>query len=195
MLNAHPRSARGATMIEVLVAVIIVIIGLLGLAGLQAKAGQVEVESFQRAQAVELLQDMVDRISANRKNSMDYAVGTTWGTDQGELNCAGKTGADLDLCEWNNSLLGASESNNGLSVGAMIGARGCVDNISPTMPRVFQVSVVWQGTVATKSPGTACGQNLYGTSAGGVELRRAVVATVVIACLQNDPISGNCTTP
>ena len=162
MLNANPRSARGATMIEVLVAVIIVIIGLLGLAGLQAKAGQVEVESFQRAQAVEILQDMVDRISANRKNSMSYSIGTVWGADQGELACAGKTGADLDLCEWNNSLVGASETNNGLSVGAMIGARGCIDNVSPVMPRVFQVSVVWQGTVATKAPGTACGQGDYG---------------------------------
>ena len=192
MLNSNMRRSGGATMIEVLVAVIIVIIGLLGLAGLQAKAGQVEEESFQRAQAVEILQDMVDRISANRKNSMSYSVGTVWGTDQGEIACAGKTGADLDLCEWNNSLLGASESNNGLSVGAMIGARGCIDNVSPTMPRVFQVSVVWQGTVATKAPGTACGQGLYGANDA---LRRAVTATVVIGCLQNDPITGNCTTP
>jgi type IV pilus assembly protein PilV len=191
-LIAHPRRARGATMIEVLVAVIIVIIGLLGLAGLQAKAGQVQVESFQRAQAVEILQDMVDRISANRKSSMSYATGTVWGTDHGEVACTGKTGADLDLCEWNNSLLGASESNNGLSVGAMIGARGCIDNVSPVMPRVFQVSVVWQGTVATKAPGSLCGQNLYGANDA---LRRAVTATVVIACLQNDPITGNCTTP
>ena len=186
------RQQRGATMIEVLVAVVIVIIGLLGLAGLQAKAGQVEVESFQRAQAVELLQDMVDRISANRKNSMQYATASVWGTDQAIIDCTGKTGADLDLCEWNNALLGASESNNGLAVGAMVGARGCVDNVSPTMPRIFQVSVVWQGTVATKAPGTQCGAGLYGTNDA---LRRAVVATVVIGCLQNDPISGNCTTP
>jgi type IV pilus assembly protein PilV len=192
MLIAHPGRARGATMIEVLVAVIIVIIGLLGLAGLQAKAGQVEVESFQRAQAVEILQDMVDRISANRKHSIDYADGTVWGTDQGAVDCTGKTAAALDLCEWNNSLIGASESNNGLSVGAMIGARGCIDNTNPVMPRVFQVTVVWQGTVATKAPGSLCGQNLYGANDA---LRRAVTATVVIACLQNDPITGNCTTP
>jgi type IV pilus assembly protein PilV len=191
MLIPHPR-ARGATMIEVLVAIVIVIIGLLGIAGLQAKAGQVEVESYQRAQAVEILQDMVDRISANRKNSMSYADGTVWGTGQNEIVCVGKTGADLDLCEWNNSLLGASESVSGLSVGAMIGARGCIDNVNPVMPRVFQVSVVWQGTVATKAPGTACGQGLYG---GNDALRRAVVATVVIGCLQNDPVSGNCVTP
>ncbi|HSN22266.1 MAG TPA: prepilin-type N-terminal cleavage/methylation domain-containing protein [Usitatibacter sp.] len=181
----------GFSMIEVLVAVVIVILGLLGLAGLHARAGMVEAESFQRAQAMELLQDMVDRISSNRKNSMSYVTASPLGTGNTEGACAGLTGANLDLCEWNNALLGAAESNNGISVGAMIGARGCVENIDPVMPRQFLVSVVWQGTVATKEPGTTCGEGLY----GGSGLRRAVTATVVIGCLQNDPATGACVTP
>ena len=182
---------RGASMIEVLVAIVIVIIGLLGLAGLQARSGVVEVESFQRAQAVELLQDMVDRINANPLNSMAYVTPTPLGTGAGAQDCTGLVGAALDLCEWNNSLLGASESNAGLSVGAMIGARGCVDNVSPTMPRVFLVSVVWQGTYKTKSPGSTCGQGLYGPSG----MRRGITATVVIGCLQNNPATGLCAFP
>jgi type IV pilus assembly protein PilV len=190
MLNPAPRQ-RGFSMIEVLVAIVIVIVGVLGLAGLQARAGAVEVESFQRAQAMELLQDMVDRISANRKNSMSYVTATPLGTDNAEQSCDGKAGAALDLCEWNNSLLGATESNAGLSVGAMIGARGCVEALDPVMPRQFLVSVVWQGTVTTKEPGTTCGAGLY----GGNGLRRAVTARVVIGCLENNPVTGACVTP
>lgn len=182
---------RGASMIEVLVAIVIVIIGLLGLAGLQARSGVVEVESFQRAQAVELLQDMVDRINSNPLNAMAYVTPTPLGTGAGTQDCTGLVGAPLDLCEWNNALLGASESNAGLSVGAMIGARGCVDNVTPVMPRVFTVSVVWQGTFKTKSPGTLCGQGLY----GGTGLRRGLTATVVIGCLQNNPATGLCNYP
>jgi len=40
----RPGSSRGASMIEVLVAIVIVIIGLLGLAGLQARSGVTEVQ-------------------------------------------------------------------------------------------------------------------------------------------------------
>lgn len=190
LMREHSQS--GFSMIEVLVAIVIVIIGLLGLIGLHARAGMVEMESFQRAQATELLQDMVDRISANRKNSMSYVTASPLGTGTTAGDCTGLTGSALDLCEWNNALLGAAESNGGgMSIGAMIGARGCVENVSPVMPRQFLVSVVWQGTVATKEPGTDCGAGLYGANG----MRRAVTATVVIGCLQNDPLTGACVTP
>ncbi len=190
MLN--PRTGeRGTSMIEVLVAIVIVVLGLLGLAGMQARSGQLEVEAFQRAQAVELLQEMVDRINANRKNSMSYVTASPLGTGNPGQDCTGLTGAALDLCEWNNALLGAAESNGGMSVGAMIGARGCIDNLSATMPREFLVSVVWQGTVATKEPGTACAAGQYGANG----LRRAVTADVLLGCLENDPATGLCVTP
>jgi type IV pilus assembly protein PilV len=192
MLTRAPRSRqRGTSMIEVLVAIIIVIIGLLGLAGLQARINLAEMEAFQRAEAVVLLQDIVDRINANRKNSMSYVTAAA-GTGTAVQDCTGKTGAALDLCEWSNALLGAAESSGGLQVGAMIGARGCVTNTVATMPRQFLVSVVWQGINPTVSPAaTTCGQGSYGNDA----TRRAIVATVVIGCLQNDPASGVCVTP
>ena len=53
---------RGFSMIEVLVALLIIVLELLGLAGLQVRMQQAEFESYQRAQAVILLQDMVERI-------------------------------------------------------------------------------------------------------------------------------------
>src|SRR4051812_34767512 len=75
MVNQLARSmpCKGFTMIEVLVSLFIVTLGLLGLAALQAKAQQAELESYQRAQALVLVQDMVDRINANRKTAGCYA--------------------------------------------------------------------------------------------------------------------------
>jgi len=182
---------RGVTMLEVLVAILVVTFGLLGLGGLQARAQLAEVEAYSRAQAIVLLQDIVDRINANRKNSMSYVTAAPLGTGNLVQNCAGMTGANLDGCEWNNALLGAAETSGGQKVGAMIGARGCVINTVATMPREFLVAVVWQGMNATVEPAaTTCGQGSYPTGT-----RRAMVARVVIGCLQNDPTTGLCVTP
>ena len=196
MLNAiqGPASIRrtqaGTSMIEVLISIVIVVLGLLGLAGLQSRAQLAEAESFQRAQAIVLLQDMVDRINSNRKNALSYETPGV-GTGGGEGNCAALNGAALDLCEWHNALLGASESAGGLKVGAMIGARGCVEETVAVMPRQYMVSVVWQGVTNTKAPGTTCGSGLYGDE----KTRRALTATVTVGCLQNDPASGLCIFP
>lgn len=184
---------RGTSMIEVLVSIVIVVLGLLGLAGLQSHATLAEMESFQRAQAILLLQDMVDRINANRLNHMQYVTPSPVGADEGYKDCSiPPTVSERDLCEWNNALFGAAESSSGgTRVGAMIGARGCVQNTVITMPRQFLVSVVWQGTTPTKAPATACGTGQYGDEA----TRRAITATVTIGCLQNNPASGVCIFP
>ncbi|MDP3678960.1 MAG: prepilin-type N-terminal cleavage/methylation domain-containing protein, partial [Methylotenera sp.] len=57
------RFQRGALLLEVLVTIVILAIGLLGLAGLQAKLQSSEMESYQRAQALILLNDMASRIA------------------------------------------------------------------------------------------------------------------------------------
>lgn len=182
---------RGFTMIEVLVTIIILTIGLLGLAGLQARLQVAEIEAYQRSQAILVLQDMVARINANRKNATAYVTVNPLGEGNTLQSCAGMTGADLDRCEWENMLLGASETSGSQSVGAMIGARGCISNPVATMPRQMNVAVVWQGLTPTAAPTDACGAGLYGNEA----TRRALVATIVIGCLQNDPTTGVCVTP
>jgi len=180
----------GATIIEVLVAIIIVVVGLLGLAGLHSRVSLAEVEAFQRSQAVVLLQDMVSRINANRRQAAQYASGvglTPLGTSA--IDCSGKTGYDLDKCQWNNELFGAAEVSGSNNVGAMLGARGCIEELQATMPRQYRVSVVWQGTVPTVVPGaTTCGQGAYTDD----KTRRVVSTVVQIGCLQNDPASTLC---
>ena len=183
---------RGTSMIEVLVSIVIVVLGLLGLAGLQSHASLAEMESFQRAQAILLLQDMVDRVNANRMIANQFVTPGAVGTDQGVQNCTPFTGPQRDICEWNNALVGAAETSAGGSkVGAMIGARGCVTNTVAVMPRQYQISVVWQGLNATKAPPTPCGQGMYGDE----RTRRAISTTVTIGCLQNNPATGLCMFP
>jgi len=193
--RSSTRAEYGFTMLEVLVTILILAFGLLGVAGLQARTQLAEMEAYQRAQAIVLLQDMVDRINANRKNAALYVTASPRGTGNPVEDCigAGYTGHQRDLCEWSNALLGAAEkTSGGTSVGAMIGARGCITNPVTTMPREFVVSVVWQGITPTVAPlSTTCGQGLYGNE----QTRRAIILRVKIGCLQNDPSTGLCVTP
>jgi type IV pilus assembly protein PilV len=187
------RRAGGVSLIEVLVAILILTIGLLGIAGLQMQMQNSQLEAYQRSQAIVLLQDMVDRINANRKNADGYnlaALGTA-----STLDCTTTpptTTVGKDLCEWNDLLLGAAEVTGGNKVGAMIGARGCIAVSAGPMPRHAIVAIVWQGVTPTLAPAaTACGQNQYGDE----KTRRAMVASVTIGCLANDPTTGICLTP
>ncbi len=188
------RRCSGVTMLEVLVAIFILTVGLLGTAGLQSKMQTAEIEAYQRAQAIVLLQDMVDRVNANRKNADDYVtvVGTPLGT--AEMDCTALTSpADKDKCEWNNALFGASETKGTVTLGAMNTARGCITNPVTAMPREVEVAVAWQGMGPTFAPGaTTCGQGSYGADD---RVRRAMIARIVIGCLQNDPATGLCVTP
>ena len=193
MLKAvsNPRTRQeGVSLIEVLVSVVIVVLGLLGLAGLQSHATVAEMEAFQRAQALVLLQDMIDRVNANRLNKNIFTPSPV-GAGNTVQNCNAFLDIERDHCEWGNALLGAAETSTAGKVGAMIGARGCVDMVKATMPREYRISVVWQGLSLTKEPSTPCGAGQYGDD----RMRRAVTATVVVACLQNNPATGLCLYP
>jgi type IV pilus assembly protein PilV len=154
------RRQAGFSLIEVLVTIAILMIGLLGLAALQTNATIAEMEAYQRSQALVLVQDMADRIAANKTNANSYVANDIGLTAQ---TCTGLLGAALDKCEWNNKLLGAAEvTAGGRNVGAMIGARGCVTQ--PT-PKVYMVTVAWQGMARAggNTPGAVCGASAYGT--------------------------------
>ena len=172
VLNQSRQS--GFSLIEVLVTIAILMIGLLGLAALQTNATVAEMEAYQRSQALVLAQDLADRIAANKGEAAKY-VKDDIGAG-GVVDCTAKTGADLDLCEWGNVLAGASEvTAGGSKVGAMIGARGCVQLASAN---VYMVTVAWQGmSAAGNSPGT-CGSGKY-----GVGQRRTVSQIVRVPLL------------
>lgn len=189
--GAHAQ--RGVGLIEILVSVLITSFGLLALAGLQSRMGQAQFESYQRAQALTLLSDLTQRMQANPAAVPSYVTATPAGTgDSAPASCASLTTlAQRDLCEWSNALKGASETSTSggvtSNVGAMIGARGCVEEVQAAdltagicRPAVYRVTVTWQGMLATVAPGVSCAQGLYGADDG---LRKAVSAPVVAPLL------------
>lgn len=189
----------GFSMIEVLVSLLILVFGLLGLLGLQARAQIAELESYQRGQALILLQDMVGRLNANRKAAGCYAtititpsgaLGTGYGgtpvCTAGSGTVATRAVANIDLAAWNNALLGTGETKGGASVGSIVGARGCV-TFDP-LTNIYRIAVAWQGMAPTVSPATAdalavCGLNAYHSAGGSDALRREVSVSMRIANL------------
>lgn len=195
-LRQQPLQA-GFSMIEVLVTIVIIAVGLLGLSGLQAKVGIMEMESYQRAQALTLLQDMEDRVRSSRNtltgplapvtsSSATTVVGpggTSGYNPSTAADCTG-TGAQLQACHWALAVTGASETVAGSKVGAMLGARGCIISVAPSQLNAlaeFYLVVVWQGLVATEDPDEGShAANCASTVAFGSGLRRAAVTRVLI---------------
>jgi len=191
LIPAHD-AQRGIAFLETLITIVIVALGLLGLAALHGRMQAAEMEAYQRAQATVLLRDAVDRLHADGKNAMSYVTAQPLGTGRAVADCSALVGPELNLCEWNNALLGANATAAGNGVGAMIGARGCIEVLQNTMPRQFRVSVAWQGLAETAAPQvSACGAGSYGDE----RRRRVAAAHVVIACLENDAATGACVTP
>ncbi len=188
--NPRQRKAgqRGLTLIEVLISVVILLAALLGAAGLIARSNQSEMESYQRVQALTLLQDMVTRLNANRQAAACYAVaGTTTTVGNGGTSvpsctagtAAQQTLAQADLAAWGTELLGSAESNGSNAVGAMIGARGCIEAIDTTN-QIYRVTIAWQGLAQkTVSPSLPCGSGGFTDDA----YRRAVSVQVRIGVL------------
>lgn len=201
MVSVRTTRASGFSMIEVLVTLIIILVALLGIAALQARAQVAELEAQQRAQALILMSDIVDRINANREAVSCFAVttNTTSGTPYigaagsnhlGSTACTASTSAyntqaDSTITALDNLLKGNTETAGGENVGAMIGARACVNYDSSTElggaagTGLFTVIVTWQGMSALIAPAAKCAVDLYGDETK----RRAVSTTFRVADL------------
>lgn len=177
----RPSSQRGISMIEVLVTIVIVATGLLGVAGLQSRLQVSEMEGYQRAQAMILLEDMAHRFAVNRTAAATYVKGLTpYGFG---MSCPTETTTmqQRDAREWCLALQGAGEQSGQTKVGAMIGGRGCIESLGNSE---YMITVAWQGLAAVSAPpaSVACGLNNYNDVAatGCVNDRcRRVVTTIV----------------
>jgi type IV pilus assembly protein PilV len=186
----QPAGQRGFSMIEVLVTIVIIAFGLLGLAGLQSRLQVSEMEAYQRAQALVLLNDMASRIATNRSMADSYVTAAALG---GSTACAtAATGENLqriDAREWCNALQGASEFAGTSKLGAMLGGRGCVEKLPPPIDPLdkseeYMVTIAWQGLIPLSAPpaSVTCGQNLYNGATGSScvnDLCRRSITTVV----------------
>jgi type IV pilus assembly protein PilV len=187
MNGMHARvSSRGFTLIEVLVTIVILAIGLLGLALMQATSLSNQLEAYQRAQALLLLDDMVNRIQVNSTAAKagDYPDGSDYGLAEEACNPAPATPAEVaarDLCEWKNSIAGAGTKLNGNNVGSLVGATGCIENLpgSGDGDVLIRLTIAWQGMSKTLAPASACGKDAFGDD----DLRRVASIDTVLADL------------
>ena len=180
--NIKKHVMRGISLIEVLITVVILAIGLLGLAGLQVRLQTSEIESYQRTHALILLEDMANRVSANRNDAAAYvtAGGPPLGTGDGQPNACAGNGQAFDACQWSNALKGAAEQSSASNnVGAMIGARGCIEDLGTGDQ--FLITVAWQGLTPISAPASACGAGLYNGATGSCvnDLCRRTMSTIV----------------
>ncbi|WP_372865302.1 type IV pilus modification protein PilV [Spongiibacter sp.] len=181
---------RGFTLIEILVTLLVVLVGLMGGAGLIARSVQQEVEAYQRLQALNMLEDMVGRVNANRlvvacyssgADGLTVGHGVTALPDCGQGSAEQRATANQDIRAWHSALLGAAQKNeDNESIGAMVGARGCIEQLD-AVTRRYRISVAWQGLNETVAPADAlnCGRNQYGDD----KQRRVVTADVRIGDL------------
>ncbi len=195
------KKQMGFSLMELLVALFITLVGLLGIAALQVKAQTAELESLQRAQALILLSDFVDKININRGVASCFAITTNAATGSPYMGVGGtasfscsagtaayNTQAINALTELDNMLDGTAATLAGAdvtSVGSMIGARGCISYDSSTEiggnagTGLYTVAISWQGMSDLSTPAANCANNTYGTEGK----RRTVAVTTRIGNL------------
>jgi type IV pilus assembly protein PilV len=181
--SSRTNDQTGTSLIEVLVTLVIVAIGLLGLAGLQSRLQVSEMEAYQRVQALVLLNDIASRITINRSDAANYVTTAAAPLGAG-MTCAvtdnNSTRQERDAAQWCAALQGAAERSGASRVGAMVGARGCIEQLSPND---FLVTVAWQGLAPISAPpaSVGCAAGAYNDANTGCvnDLCRRVVTTVV----------------
>mgnify|MGYP001451049550 CR=1 FL=1 len=98
---------RGVSLIEVLVAVVILSVGILGIAGIQVVSLQQNRSSIYRAEALQLANDILDRMRANP--GQNYAAVSFNDPPPGSVECttfacSATQMKDYDIAQWKCSI-------------------------------------------------------------------------------------------
>ncbi|WP_372759990.1 type IV pilus modification protein PilV [Pseudoalteromonas sp.] len=151
-MHSSPNQAHsGFTLIEVLIAFIILSFGLLGAVALQAKAKQASFDAMQRAAAVALGNDIIQRIRANdtpqlvtlyeQEFTSETATNSSVTCFSGA--CSAAQIAALDLEQWKRAIRARENT------GALDGATVCIKPraVAGSGGKAFNIDVVvsWQG--------------------------------------------------
>ena len=151
MFAHHIKLSKGFTLIEVLIAFIILSFGLLGAVALQAKAKQASFDSMQRAAAVALGNDIIQRIRANDTPQLVslYDIEFTSDTDKNSSqtcftsSCTNAQIASLDIEQWKRAIRARENT------GSLDDATVCINPaaVSGAAGNAFNIEVIvsWQG--------------------------------------------------
>lgn len=184
------RRQGGAALVEALVAMLIVAFGVLGFIGMQARSSVGGVEGYQRAQALELLQDMAQRMTLNRSGTRQGSYARTdVGVDTAcpvpvapqpappGFDAAAFDLANADICTWH-ALVRDALGQPGASLAAV---RGCIT--ATANAGEYLVALVWRGVHATAPSPLDCGRG-DATAFPDDNLRRGVSTVIRIGSLQ-----------
>jgi type IV pilus assembly protein PilV len=137
----HASTKRGATMIEVLVALVIFAFGVLGLAGMQARALSYSQGALYRSQATALADDMFDRMRADRVKALAGSYDTAL-TDPASTYSASATNLyEVELNNWKDTV------ETLLPAGKASVARDATGAL-------FTVTITWDESRAARSSGS-----------------------------------------
>ncbi|ALS32331.1 type IV pilus assembly protein PilV [Pseudoalteromonas translucida KMM 520] len=167
-MHSHPINRhKGFTLIEVLIAFIILSFGLLGAVALQAKAKQASFDSMQRAAAVALGNDIIQRIRANDspqlathyKQTLTSETPIASSTTCFSGSCTAAQIALLDIEQWKRAIRARENT------GSLDGATVCIEPklLAATGGKAFNLEVIisWQGRQEFKASdatgGISCG--------------------------------------
>ncbi len=186
----RPPRARGAVLVEALVAMLVVAFGVLGFIGLQARTAVTGLEAQQRALALQLANDMAQRMAINRSGARaGYYLRTDVGTTATCLqptppvaapgitvDLAAFNLANADVCAWHGLVRAALAQPDA----ALARVRGCIT--ATGAPGEYQVALVWLGNAPSAASPLDCGR---GDTANFPDerLRRGVGTVVRIGSL------------
>ena len=182
-------------MVEVLVALFFVVVVFMGHIGSQTFMQNSSIEASRRAQAQILLNDIVERMQANRGAVQCYAftinnypfvgVGGSvppacggFGTPETQLR------ATADLQAWHQLLLNGGVTNQlGQGVGGLKNGKGCISIDETTIPATYTISIAWEGSSLQSMPANVnemCAKWYYW---GGENMRRVISTRVQFGIL------------
>ena len=166
MMKSYPShaSARGFTLIEVLIALFVLSVAVLGIAGLQITSKRTNFEAVQRTTATFFAQELMERIRANESQLTVYTnagAGRTIqlagsdgisATNCSTAACDTATVAMYDLFEFSQSLRGVAELQGTTATGGLVEPTVCITG--PVVPPgIVSVAVAWRGTTRLSNPG------------------------------------------
>ena len=141
---------HGFSLIEVLVAVLIVAVGILGVAGLQVVSLQQNRSALLRAEALQLGNDILDRMRANPLT--DYAPVSLTSAPPSATNCVTSSCsrsemAEYDIAQWKCSINSSDTDDVPYDICTSFGIAGSLPNgassISKSNNGVHEVKVEW----------------------------------------------------
>ena len=182
------KTQRGTSLIEILVAVFVVSIGLLGVARMEVLSKQSGYEALQRTTASMLAHEIMEKMRANPTALVNYSnltVGdgsiATPGTDCTAVNCTTPVEiAAFDIWQWEQVLMGATETLAGNNTGGLVEPRGCITGPAGG-PGAYTIAIAWRGNTPLPNPATTnCGEgaNLYGANE---EYRRVLLINFFVS--------------